>query len=263
MRDYIAVIQAGGEGTRMRSLTKGEIPKPMLQLNGKPMLQWQIENISSYGIEKFVIIIGHLGEKIRQYFGAGERLNVNIKYIEEKEPLGSAGALCFLKDIYKDKNFLLIFGDIIFDIDWDRMRAFHEKHKALATLLVHPNSHPYDSDLVILTEDDRVCAMDSKQNQRTGWYENLVNSGIYIFDHKILENMISPTKKDLEKDVLIPLLPEGNIYGYRTPEYVKDAGTPERFAQVSKEQKAGIPVKKSFENEQRYVFFERDGAVSP
>lgn len=262
MRDYIAVIQAGGRGTRMRSLTKGEIPKPMLTMNGKPLLQWQIENIATYGVENFVIIVGYLGEKIKQYFGTGEYLNVHITYIEEKKPLGSAGALFFLKEIYPEKDFLLIFGDVIFDIEWERMRAFHEKHKALATLLVHPNSHPYDSDLITLTEDDRVHAITYKKNQRTNWYENLVNSGVFIFDHKILDNIFSSTKLDLEKDILMPLLPGGNIYGYRTPEYVKDVGTPERFAQAGMEQRADIFAKKSLKNKQRCVFLDRDGTVN-
>lgn len=262
MRDYIAVIQAGGKGTRMRSLTKNVIPKPMLTMNGKPLLQWQIENIAAYGIENFVIIVGHLGEKIKQYFGKGEWLNVQITYIEEKEPLGSAGALYFLKGIYPERDFLLIFGDVIFDIEWKRMTDFHEKHRALATLLVHPNSHPYDSDLVNLAKDNKVHAIDSKRNERIGWYDNLVNSGIYIFDHKILENILSPEKMDLEKDILMPLLSEGSIYGYRTPEYVKDVGTPERFEQAGMEQKAGIPAKKSLKNKQRCVFLDRDGTVN-
>ena len=98
MKNYTAVIQAGGKGTRMRELTKDQIPKPMLMLNDKPMIQWQIENIARYGIREFVIIIGYLGEKITEYFGDGTSLGVNISYIQEKEPLGSAGALYYLKD---------------------------------------------------------------------------------------------------------------------------------------------------------------------
>ena len=115
-KDYIAVIQAGGKGTRMEEITGGKIPKPMISLNGRPMLEWQIENIKRYGLHEFVIIIGHLGEKVKEYFGDGSRLGVQIRYIEEQEPLGSAGALFFLKSILQVPQFLLVFGDVMFDL---------------------------------------------------------------------------------------------------------------------------------------------------
>lgn len=262
INDYIAVIQAGGKGTRMRALTKEKIPKPMLLMNGKPLLQWQIEKISEYGIKSFVIIVGYLGKEIINFFQNGSWLNVSITYIEEKKPLGSAGSLYYLKDIYPNKNFLYIFGDVFFDIEWNHMIAFHERKKSIATLLVHPNSHPYDSDLVVLTDEAKVKAIDSKHNQRTYWYNNIVNSGVYIFNQKILKQIALPTKLDLEKDVLMPLIPEHNIYGYRTTEYVKDTGTPERFIQTSNEQKAGIPQKRNLKKKQRCVFLDRDGTVN-
>ena len=95
---YIAVIQAGGKGTRLRELTHDRVPKPMLEMNGKPMLEWQIENLAAYGIREIIIIVGHLGEKIEEYFGEGARWNIKISYIREKMPLGSAGALYYLKN---------------------------------------------------------------------------------------------------------------------------------------------------------------------
>lgn len=260
--EYIAVIQAGGKGTRIRALTKDKIPKPMLLLNGKPLLQWQIEKISEYGIKNFVIIVGYLGKEIIEYFEVGNKLNVHITYIEEKEPLGSAGALYYLKDIYPNKNFLYIFGDVFFDIEWNRMIAFHKEKKSIATLLVHPNSHPYDSDLIILTDDQKIKAIDYKLNERFYWYNNVVNSGIYIFDHMILQNIVELSKLDLEKDVIIPLISKNNVYGYRTTEYVKDTGIPERFIQVSKEIRLGIPERKSLKKEQRCVFLDRDGTIN-
>ena len=125
MKNYTAVIQAGGKGTRMRELTGDQIPKPMLMLNGKPMIQWQIENIARYGIREFVIIIGYLGEKITEYFGDGTGLGVRISYIKEEEPLGSAGALYFLKDRSGARDFLLVFGDVMIELDWNRMIDFH------------------------------------------------------------------------------------------------------------------------------------------
>lgn len=261
-KKYVAVIQAGGKGTRMLELTKDEIPKPMLLLNGKPMLQWQIKNIADYGVTEFVIIIGHLGEMIKEYFGDGSRLGVQIEYIEEKEPLGSAGALYYLKDRYADKDFLLIYGDVMFELDWNRMIAFHEDRGAIATLLAHPNAHPYDSDLLMVETNGRVTGIDSKHNTRYYWYENLVNAGIYILDRQFLENFTVLEKKDLETEILCPLMSNGKIYAYRTPEYVKDAGTPERFRQVSREQEQGVWDRKCLKNKQRCVFLDRDGTIN-
>ena len=123
-KDYVAVIQAGGQGTRMRELTKNLIPKPMLLLNGKPMIQWQIEDLSKCGIHEFVLIIGYMGEKIEEYFGDGNRFGVRIRYIRETYPLGSAGALYYLKDMLLPDNFLLIYADVIFCHYWHQNIIF-------------------------------------------------------------------------------------------------------------------------------------------
>ena len=261
-KSYVAVIQAGGKGTRLRELTKDNIPKPLLKLNNKPMIEWQMECLKRYGIREFVFIIGHLGDKIREYFQDGKAWNVNISYIQETEPLGSAGALYYLKEKIQDRNFLLIFGDVMFDIDVRRMICFHEEKNGIATLLVHPNSHPQDSDLVVLDSEDRVTGFDSKHNVRDYWYDNCVNAGIYALSGNLLQQLEKPEKADLEKDILFPLIPSGQIYGYRTPEYVKDAGTAERFKKVEEEQKKGIWKQKNLTNEQRCIFLDRDGTIN-
>ncbi|SDB29040.1 D,D-heptose 1,7-bisphosphate phosphatase [Pseudobutyrivibrio sp. YE44] len=259
---YVAVIQAGGKGTRMVSLTHDQIPKPMLELNGKPMIQWQIENVAKYGIKEFVIIIGHLGEKIKEYFGNGSSFGVSIRYIEEKEPLGSAGALYYLNEFYSDRDYILIFGDVMFCIDWNRIISFHEKHMGDATLLAHPNAHPYDSDLLILAENEEVIGIDSKNNKRDYWYSNCVNAGIYILSEKFVNTIQELKKTDLEKDLLAPLMGTGKVYGYITPEYVKDVGTPERFANACIEQKAGVWEEKCLEKKQKCIFLDRDGTIN-
>ena len=155
-RQYIAVVQAGGKGTRMRELTHDEIPKPLLLVNGRPMIEWQILQLREYGIKEFILIIGHLGEKIEEYFLDGSKWDVSIKYIRESIPLGSAGALYHVKKYAKDKDVILVFGDVMFELDWNRFISFHEKKNGVVTLLAHPNAHPYDSDLLIVDSDDRV-----------------------------------------------------------------------------------------------------------
>lgn len=262
LRKYTAVIQAGGKGTRMQSLTKDLIPKPMLLLNGKPMLQWQIEDLARLGVEDFIIVIGHLGDKVKEYFKDGKDLKVKISYIEEKEPLGSAGALFYAKQYISNDNFILVYGDVMLSVDWNRMALFHESNNSMATLLAHPNGHPYDSDLLLIDSKGVVSGIDSKQNIRDYWYNNCVNAGVYILSTQILNGFISAQKKDLEKDILLPLMKTGLVYGYMTPEYVKDAGTPERFENVSIEQKNGIWEKKNLINKQRCIFLDRDGTVN-
>lgn len=259
---YTAVIQAGGKGTRLASLTQNKIPKPMAPLNGKPMIQWQIENLKQYNITEIIIITGHLGEKIQEFFRDGSDFGVQITYIEEKEPLGSAGALYYLKERIGIQPFILIYADVMFDLAWDRMIAFHEDKKAVATLLVHPNSHPYDSDLVIRNSIQQITAIDSKTNIRNYWYDNCVNAGIYIISGAILQSLNAPAKLDLEKDLLLPLIEQGDVYGYMTPEYVKDAGTVERFYAVQKAQEEGIWKQKNLSNVQKCIFLDRDGTVN-
>jgi histidinol-phosphate phosphatase family protein len=262
MGQYIAVIQAGGKGTRMIALTGDRIPKPMLPLNGKPMIQWQIENLAEHGIRDVCIITGHLGEVIEDYFGDGSSFGISITYVKEKEPLGSAGALYYVKEIAGQRNVILVFGDVMVKLDWNRMIGFHEENGALATLLVHPNAHPYDSDLVIMDRASRVTGIHSKSIVRDGWYENLVNAGIYILDHELINQFEKAERKDLEKDILAPLMGHGRIYGYKTPEYVKDAGTPERFQSCCREQAAGIWDAKCLGKKQRAIFLDRDGTIN-
>lgn len=260
LKDYIAVIQAGGKGTRLLELTKDKIPKPLLKLNNKPMLEWQIDNLKKYGVSNFIIIVGHLGNKIKEYFGNGEKQGIKISYIEENEPLGSAGALYYLKE-YKN-SFLLIFGDVMFDFDIKRMIDFHEKNKASATLLVHPNSHPFDSDLIVMDKKKRVINLNPKNSKRDYWYDNCVNAGIYILSKEILNVIEKPAYYDLEKDILVPLFKTKKIYGYETTEYIKDAGTIERFRNAEYEQKSGIWELKNLNNPQKCIFLDRDGTIN-
>lgn len=261
-KELTAVIQAGGMGTRLEEITKNKIPKPLVSMNGKPMLEWQLTMLMESGIRNFIFIIGHLGDKIQEFFGDGTQWGVRIEYVKEPEPLGSAGALYILKDKISTRDFLLIFGDIIFDLDFSRMIAFHLEKKSVATLLVHPNSHPYDSDLVVLDKDDRVTGFDSKKNIRNYWYENCVNAGIFILNGRILNKLNEPKKMDLEQDLIVPLIKSNEIFGYRTTEYVKDAGTVDRFYSVERELALGIGKDKNLRNKQKCVFLDRDGTIN-
>lgn len=259
----VAVIMAGGKGSRLRSITNDEIPKPMVPVDGKPLLEYQVEKLEAYGIKKIVMIVGHLGEKIVDHFKDGKDFGVEIDYIFEKEPLGTAGAFYYLKDKIDAKDFMLVFGDVFFDMDFDRMEDFHFKNSALTTLLAHPNGHPYDSDLIRTDDKGKVIGFDSKHNVRDYWYDNMVNAGMYIINRKLLDLVKEPVKTDFEKDILANQVKIGaNIYAYHTPEYVKDVGTVDRINATVEELKSGLIQSKNLKNKQRAIFIDRDGTMN-
>lgn len=259
----VAVIMAGGKGSRLLSITNDEIPKPMVPVDGKPLLEYQVEKLKTYGIKKIVMIVGHLGEKIVDHFKDGKDFGVEIDYIFEKEPLGTAGAFYYLKDKIDAKDFMLVFGDIFFDMDFDRMEDFHFKNSALTTLLAHPNGHPYDSDLIQTDDTGRVIGFDSKHNVRDYWYDNMVNAGMYIINKRLLDLVKEPVKTDFEKDILANQVELGaNIYAYHTPEYVKDVGTVDRINATVEELKSGLIQSKNLKNKQRAIFLDRDGTIN-
>ena len=259
----VAVIMAGGKGSRLLSITNDEIPKPMVPVDGKPLLEYQVEKLKSYGVKKIIMIVGHLGEKISGHFQDGKAFGVDIDYIFEKEPLGTAGAFYYLKDKIDAKDFLLIFGDVFFDLDFDRMEAFHFKNSALTTLLEHPNGHPYDSDLIQMDDTGRVIGFDSKHNVRDYWYDNMVNAGMYILNKDLLDLVKEPVKIDFEKDILANQVKLGaNIYAYHSPEYVKDVGTVDRINATVEELKSGLIAAKNLKNKQRAIFLDRDGTMN-
>lgn len=254
-----AVIMAGGKGTRISSVAS-DIPKPMIPVEGKPVLEHQIRCMKNQGFTDIILIVGHLGTVIQDYFKDGKWLGVTIDYYLEQEPLGTAGALYYFKDVLKE-DFLLLNGDIIIDIDFRRFVDFHKKKKALASLLTHPNSHPYDSALIVANKDGKVTNWLHKEEKRE-LYKNRVNAGVHILSPVLLENIERPVKTDLDRDILKPLVPTGRLYAYDSPEYVKDMGTPERYSTVCEDFRKGKVAAKNLLHKQKAVFLDRDGTIN-
>lgn len=254
-----AVIMAGGKGTRLASLNK-DIPKPMFPICGKPILEYQIESLARSGVKNITLVVGYLKHVIIDYFGDGSKYDVSIEYIEEREPLGTAGALFYLKN--QCESFILVFGDLILDIDFNRFMAFHEKHNALITLFGHPNAHPYDSDVIQFDADCKLTGILSKNDSRDFYYHNFVNAGVYCINPIALEYIDAPKKIDLENNLIAYYIKRGCVYAYKSTEYVKDMGTPERFVAVSDDVQNGIVTGRNLKNKQKAIFLDRDGTIN-
>ena len=197
------VIMAGGKGTRISSIAS-DIPKPMIRINDKPVLQLEIESLKRQGFNDFIITISHLGYVIQNYFGDGSGFGVNIEYFNEEKPLGNAGALFELKDKLTE-DFLLINGDVLFEFDANRFVRYHKEKGGLVTLFTHPNSHPYDSGLILADKNSLVYQWLNKEDDRPLYYKNRVNAGIHILSPEVLKERPDKEKIDLDRDVLKPL----------------------------------------------------------
>lgn len=258
------IIMAGGKGTRLSGLFPG-LPKPLVPIDGVPVLERELASLRDQGFTDIVLTVSYMADKIMDYFGDGSKLGTHVEYYVEKEPLGNAGAL-FKLGLTDD--FLLLNADAVFDIDFNRFVSYHREKGGLVTLFTHPNSHPYDSGLIIANKDGSVDRWLTKEDVRPQWYKNRVNAGLHVICPKVLTGF-SPDeigrnglKVDLDRQVLKPLCGKGKMFCYDSPEYVKDMGTPDRFYQVSKDYEAGIVTAKNLKNKQRAIFLDRDGTIN-
>lgn len=255
----ITVVMAGGKGTRIAGV-RSDIPKPMIPVAGKPVLEHQIDVLRTQGYTEIIIVIGHLGAVVRDYFGDGSRFGVHIEYVEECRPLGTAGSLFYMKDKLTE-DFLLLNGDLIFDVDLMRFAAYHKEQGGLATILTHPNDHPFDSGVIFTDANHRVTRWLHREDER-GWYHNRVNAGLHMLSPQLLEIFDCERKMDLDREVLRPLIEYCTLVAYDSPEYVKDMGTPERFYEVEKDIQSGKVSAKNLSRKQKAVFLDRDGTIN-
>jgi len=262
------VIMAGGKGSRISSIIS-DIPKPMIRIGDKPVLEHEIECLRNQGFTDIILTIGYLADNIVDYFGdgrgtsiaTGRSFGVDIEYFIEKEPLGNAGALFKIKEKLTE-DFLLLNADAVFDVDFKRFVDYHKKHEALVTLFTHPNNHPYDSELIISDEYGRVLKWLSKEDERPKYYKNRVNAGLHVISQKLLDMEIQTPKIDLDRQLLKPLAGCGKMFCYDSSEYVKDMGTPERYKAVCMDYIAGRVKARNFQNKQKAVFLDRDGVLN-
>ena len=254
------VIMAGGKGTRISSVAS-DIPKPMIEIDGIPVLEREIQCLKEQGFEDLIITVSHLGHIIMNYFGDGLDFGVHIEYFVEEQPLGNAGALFELKNKLTE-DFLLLNADSIFDIDFNRIVKFHKEKGGLVTLFTHPNSHPYDSGLIIADKTGAVEQWLTKEDARPKYYQNRVNAGLHVVSPEILEVRPEGAKVDLDRQLLKPLAGTGKMFCYDSPEYVKDMGMPDRYEAVCKDFADGVVAGKNLKRKQKAIFLDRDGTIN-
>ncbi|HWF15012.1 MAG TPA: sugar phosphate nucleotidyltransferase [Acidimicrobiales bacterium] len=218
-----AVIMAGGEGTRLRPQTSN-MPKPMLPLVGRPMMEHIVSLLRRHGINDIVVTVAFLPNAIRSYFGDGSELGVRMVYATEQTPLGTAGSVRNAMDELTER-FLVISGDVLTDIDLTEIVAFHDKNDALATIALSAVENPLEFGIVITREDGSI----ERFLEKPGWgqvFSDTINTGIYVLEPEILERIPEGRSVDFSGEVFPAALEDGQpLYGYVADGYWEDVGT--------------------------------------
>lgn len=252
-----AVILAGGKGTRL-GLT--DIPKPMVTVDGKPLLHRLIEQCRQFGFDEIVMLSGHLGQVIEEYFGNGSRFGVRITHVIEFAPLGTAGAFAQIASDLREP-FLVLYGDILIDVDLKHFAEFALSRGGEGSLFVHPNDHPHDSDLVEVDETGRIVNFLPKPHESGVSLPNLVSAAIYVLNPSAL-HFIPEGAADWGKDVFPAMARDGALYAYKSLEYAKDIGTPHRLKKAEASLRDGTVARLSRRARKGAVFLDRDGVIN-
>ena len=256
---HLAIV-AGGRGGRLSSII-GDLPKVLVPIGGKPVLEHQLDLAAQYGIEEVTIFAGYLAEKIHDFVGDGSRFRPRIRILTEKEPMGNAGALLQFLDLLPE-HFFVAYGDLMLAVDLQHMGRRHLEKGADLTIMVHPNDHPYDSDLVESDTDDWVTAIHACPHPQGRFFGNLVNAALYVARRDALRSWAGLTgKQDFTNTILPGLIRKGCVLAYRSIEYAQDMGTPSRLQSVEADWQAGriSPGSNSF---MPAIFLDRDGTLN-
>ena len=220
-----AVILCGGKGTRMRPFTY-EMPKPMLPVNGRPLIEHLLDLFKKYGIYEIILSVGYLKEKIKDHFGDGSRFGVNIAYVEEDKPLGTAGPLRLCKDMLNE-TFILSNGDELKNINLQEMMyKFHRQNNALATMALTTVEDTAAYGVARLS-GSRILEFVEKPKKGKA-PSNLINSGLYILEPDVI-GMVPKGHVSMEKDVFPKLAKSGRLYGYPFSGQWLSVGTPDQY----------------------------------
>ncbi len=255
-----AVILAGGRGTRLDP--KGEAPpKPLMPLMGQPLLEHLISWLAHQGVKDMVLCTGYRAHMVEEAIGNGDRWGVTIRYSAETQPLGTAGAVRAAAVMLKSR-FFVVYGDVLADVDLSGMAQRHVSTGAVATLAVHPNDHPLDSDRVVTNRHGVITRMVRKEDKVGPEAGGLCNAALYLCEKSVLDAVPLEGTPDFARDVFPAAIKNGaRLVAYRTAEYLKDMGTPARLAKVEEDLRAGIPWGMRRSASRPAVLLDRDGVL--
>jgi mannose-1-phosphate guanylyltransferase len=224
-----AVILVGGEGTRLRPLTS-TVPKPVVPLVDRPFLAYMLEWLKGHGVDDVVMSMGYLATAVRNVLGDGSAYGLRLRYVEEPDPRGTAGALKYAEDLL-DERFLMLNGDVLTDIDLGAQIAQHEATHAVGTLALVPVEDPTAYGLVRLAEDRSVKEFVEKPTADS-IDTNLISAGAYVLERRVLDLIPPDRNVSIEREVWPRLVGDG-LFAFPADAYWLDIGTPERYLQAA------------------------------
>jgi histidinol-phosphate phosphatase family protein len=249
------IIICGGKGTRMGNIS---VPKSLLEIGGKPLIQHQIEWFVSHNIKEIIVLAGDKARQIKTFLD-DYQTEANVIFQIESFPLGTAGALKSAERFIGDEPFVVIYGDKMHDLALDKMIEYHFSKPSVCTIGIHPTMHMHDSDLLDMDDNGRLIAVFPKPHDSSRDYRNLTNISVYILTPCIFQYITPGTFADFARDILPRLIKQERVYGYLTAEYMRDIGTPERLKEVQKDWGAGKIT--NWHTKHRAIFLDRDGVI--
>jgi mannose-1-phosphate guanylyltransferase len=228
-----AVILVGGEGTRLRPLTSRQ-PKPVITLVDRPFLVYMLEWLRGHGVDDVILSCGFEPTKVREALGDGSSLELQLRYVVEPEPRGTAGALKYADEqLGLDERFLMLNGDVLTDVDVSAQLAQHEATGAVGTLGLVPVDDPSAYGLVLCDEAHAVTGFLEKPapSQLQGTDRSYISAGIYVLEHSVLDLIDSNRNVSIEREVWPALVGHGLHGSQADGAYWMDIGTPERYLQ--------------------------------
>lgn len=223
-----ALLLCAGFGTRLKSLTE-TVPKPMLPIYDKPMLEYTIRHLAMHGINEFVVNLHFMPEVIKEYFKDGSEFGVSIEYSYESEPLGTAGALIKAYDYFsKERNFLVVYGDIVTNLNYSDLIGRHISNNCVGTIVLHKRKK---SNSIVEMNDAGLITnfLERPAEPVSGSHESWVNSGVYCFNEKVFSFLPDKGVCDFPRDIFKKIIDENGLYGVPLEGYRIAVDSPKRY----------------------------------